>query len=810
MKPSGLTTAEAQSLFLKYGPNEITTKSDVSPTKIFLGQFLNAFIAILTTASLLAFYTGDFLEGFLILAITILNAIFGFFQEYRAEKALESLKDLIVDKVRVIRDGIETNIDSTLLVPGDLVVLEEGKKITADGKLFETSNLQINESSLTGESEPITKLEDGKKEEEFLVFMGTVVEKGHGIYEVSETGMRTRFGRIAELVKTNKSPKTGLEKQLAQLSVFIGFFAVGISILFFLVSFLHQKPFTEIAITSISLAAAVVPEGLPIVVTITLAIGVQRMVRKNALVRKLPAIETLGAINLICTDKTGTLTENRMRVKELLLDGEIYSVDSLPTTASLAKLIEVGIWCNNANLVLEPQSQKFEILGDQTEGSLLVLAKSLGIDIDQIKNGSELVEDFGFDTQRKLMSVVVKKNDNYQLLTKGAPDSILRLCKQRVLNDKIADLTEQDVSLIEERISDLADKGLRTLALAQKDLGKDFKNKVNLETDLVFLGVVGIADPPRAEVKGALEQAHNAGIKVVMVTGDSERTAIAIGKEVGLLSENSEVVNSKDLPSLTDQQLIERIDNIAIFARSTPEDKLRIVNLYRSKGYRVAVTGDGVNDAPALTVADVGIAMGISGTDVAKESADIVLTDDNFSSIIAAVGEGRVVYDNIIKATRFLLTGNLSELVTIFGAAIIGLPSPITAAQILWINLVTDGLPALALASDPKDPKAMSRKPRTSDSIFDSLNLNKILTWGLLGGIAGIAIFVFLQQNFDLTRSQNLTFTFIVFFQMVVAFSFKNSRSIFSNPFLLYSILVIIGLQLLVTNVRPFSILFGG
>ena len=799
---SGLTSAEAEKRLEQFGPNVLAGGVRVSPLKIFLSQFKSFLVAILMIAAVFSFFVGEDLDAIVILAIVVLNAAFGFIQEYRAENAIAALKRMVINRVRVIRDGQEFEINTEELVPGDVFLLGVGQKIPVDARLLEAVNLTVNEASLTGESAPVTKLYQGENDEG-LVFMGTVVNGGRGLGEVQQTGMKTRFGRIASLLSEVEEEATPLQKDLTRLGgtiIVIGIFA---ALAIFLIGELRGNPLVETLLAAISLAVAIVPEGLPAIVTITLGLGAQRMARKNTVVRRLSAIETFGATDVICTDKTGTLTKNEMMVKKVFLDGRVFEEAALrqEKNKKFAQILRAGVLANTASLVEE--AGEFKVLGDSTEGSLLLLAKEHGIDYRKERETGKLFREFSFDQKLKRMTVVWDTPGvGYEILTKSAPEILL----------EISTLSDREKKEIKEQIDSLASQGFRLLGFGYRRIAKEDPShaitREQAERDLEYLGFVAIYDPPREGVQEAIRLAHQSGIAVRMITGDNPLTARAIGQEVGLFATEEQVIEGPAIEQLTDEELKEVVNRVKIFARVSPEHKIRIVRAYKALGKVVAVTGDGVNDAPALKQADVGMAMGITGTDVAKESADAVLADDNFVSVVAAIEQGRLIYRNILKSIRYLLGCNFGELITVLGAVALGFPVPLTPIQILWMNLVTDGLPALALSEDPGDHHVMNEPPRKKGiPVLDLLGKRWLVATGL--GLGGLALATFILLDFvSLPEARTATFTVFVVGEMVAALAVRKGERVFSNPLLWISILLSLGLQGLILTVPPLQKIF--
>jgi Ca2+-transporting ATPase len=795
MKPIGLSDQEAEKRLATYGPNEIADKPRATPFQIFASQFTSLLIVLLMIAAVLSLFLGDVLDGIFILLIVILNGVLGFVQEYKAEAAIAALKKMTVSSIRVIRGGVEHKIDSKMLVPGDIILLEEGDKIPADCRLMESLHLEANEASLTGESMPVEKtVADGSKNH---IFLGTIVAKGRAKAIVETTGMETKFGGIAASLSSIGEEETPLQKKLDTLGKQLGIVAIFASGVVFVIGYFSHQPFIEMILTSVSLAVAAVPEGLPAVITITLAIGMQRMAKKKAILRKLSSIEALGSTTIIATDKTGTLTKNQMRVVNMWTHEK--------TERARHDLLTTGILCNNASLVYKEDHSSYDVLGDTTEGALLLLAADKGLDAQQVKLNGSLVEEFAFDPALKMMSVVWKNDGMFTIYSKGAPESVLARC---------ARLTATEKNTIEKLFQQYASTGLRVIALAQKNVRTVPESRESAERDLTFLGFVGIADPARGEVKDAIALARVAGIKTIMITGDNELTARAIGAKIGLLQKGDEVITGTQFSQLSDQEAIERLPVIRIFARTTPDQKLRIVQLLQRMGHVVAVTGDGVNDAPAIKQADVGVAMGITGTDVAKEASDMILTDDNYATLVTAVEEGRTIFDNIKSAIQYLVGCNIGEILAVVTAMLLGWPLILTPLQLLYINLVTDGLPAIALAVTPKHERIMQRKPRTRSNIFDRVDMVWFFEVSLLTAATTLVAFWigYKTQHVEIARA--FAFTTIILVQHFIFWDVRvRERSIFQKNLLkdsmfLFTFFTPLVLQLLLLYVPVLSGIF--
>jgi Ca2+-transporting ATPase len=826
---AGLTDTNIADRQKRYGLNELRAKEKKSAVKIFLEQFNSFIIWILISATVVSFVIGEKIDAIVIFIILILNAIFGFIQQYKAEKSIEALKKLAALKAKVIRNGKEEKIEAALLVPGDIILLETGDKVPADARLIEATRLEIDESSLTGESTPVKKdaqpvPENAPLAERLCILhSSTIVSSGRAKAIVVETGMCTEIGKIADMVQQAKDKETPLQHKLAQLAEFLGIGTLIICAIVFLVGIFRadlpimQNPeaLLDSFMVAVSLAVAAIPEGLPAVVTICLALGVQRMVKKNALIRVLPAVETLGSTNVICTDKTGTLTYNQMTVREIYVNNQLIDVTGQGyepegffelsgkriDTKNVCQLLEIGALCNDAKLM--QKQGKWNIFGDPTEAALVVAAEKAGLKQDALQSQMPRVDELPFDSARKLMTTIHKKDGKRVAYVKGAPEMLIEKCDRIAIDGKVRKLSDSDKKDILDRDNRMATKALRVLAFAYKE----YSGEKDIESKLIFVGLMGMIDPPRVEVRDSIVRCKVAGIKVVMITGDHKATAMAIGKELGL---EGQALTGLELEKADNLSGI--IDNVSIYARVSPEHKMRIVNALKTRGYIVAMTGDGVNDAPALKRADIGIAMGITGTDVAKEASDMILTDDNFRSIVNAVEEGRGIYDNIKKFVKYLLSSNLGEILTIFIAMMIGYHDPTTFAvilplvpiQLLWINLLTDGLPALALGIEPTDPAVMQQPPRKKDERI--LSWRSALDMSLLGIVMAAGTLYVFHQSLPkgALYAQTMAFTTIVMFQLFNVLNCKSeTRSLFGsgffkNKWLIYAILSSLALQMIV------------
>jgi len=807
----GLSDAEAGELFLKHGPNELQEKKKEPLIIKFLRHFTDFLILLLLAAAIVAALLGENLDALLIFCIVLMHAILSFVQEYRAEKSFEALRKMVSPKAMAIRDGKVLLVDARMLVPGDVVLLEAGDRVPADGFVIESFDLATDEAALTGESMPVPK----SAEEEGRTYMGTIVVSGKGRMLIERTGMRTKMGEISEMVQSVEKEQTPIEKDLDSMGKQLGTGVLILCAVIFLAGMLRGFEPLDMFLTSVSLAVAAIPEGLPAVVVVTLAVGVQRMSRRNAIVKKLKSVETLGCADVICTDKTGTLTKNEMTVRRILLDDKAVDVSGsgyeprgafsiggkqVKPEGDLAMLMKTAVLCNNAHL--KEEKAGWQVIGDPTEGSLLVLGAKGGMWKDQLESKDPAIVEFPFDSARKMMSVVRKDGGGNVAYMKGAPEVLLTLSRRRLKDGKAISLSADDKERIEEANDALTSRGYRTLALAYRELDGAKFTRESVEKDLTFIGIAAMMDSPREEVKDALKLCSSAGIRVIMITGDHPLTAKAIADELGI-GDGGHVITGEELDHMGQEEFHRKVDEISVYARVSPAHKLRIVEALNHNGHVVAMTGDGVNDAPALKKADIGVAMGITGTEVAKESGDMVLADDNFASIVAAIEEGRGIYDNIRKTVAYLLAGNIAEVGVIFFAVMLGMPLPLIAIQILWINLVTDGLPAIALALDPIDKDVMRRKPRKKgESIWKGMGIF-IFESPLIVTTATMGAFLFDVTKGDIVMAQSLAFTVVVMFEKAQAFSCRSLerpiiRELFANKWLVYTTILTLGLQLVI------------
>ncbi len=706
----GLSNSEVEKRLQEYGKNKLQEQKRKSIWRIFFEQLNDALIYVLFAAVGITFFMGEYTDGIIILIVILINAFLGLFQEVRANNAIEALRNLSHPKAVVKRDGKVVEIDSELLVPGDIVLLEAGRYIPADLRLIETANLQIDESALTGESVAAEKDAKAKFDEEYiplgdrinLAYMSTLVTYGRGVGLVIGTSNQTEVGKIAGFLESDESEETPLEIRLDHLGKTLGKVAIGICVVIFIISYFQGRDLTEMFLTSVSLAVASIPEGLAAIVAIVLSIGVTKMAKQNAIIKKLPAVETLGSVNIVCSDKTGTLTQNKMTVQEAFtFSDDLISVDDEgENTFEENLLAEAMVLASDATLEEDKQT------GDPTEVALLALADQWEMDRKELQDKQPRVDELAFDSDRKMMSTLHNHDSKYILYTKGAVDSLLPNCKYIIQNEELHPITEEHKKQIADAVETMSSKALRTLAVAFKESDSKI-DKEEFEKDLVFIGVVGMIDPPREEVKDSIEKAKEAGVTTIMITGDHGNTAFAIAKELGIAENFDQVTTGKEINAISYEELESHIGDYRVFARVSPEHKVNIVKAFKSKGNIVSMTGDGVNDAPSLNAADIGVAMGITGTDVAKNASDMILADDNFSTIIGAIEQGRNIYNNIKKSVVFLLASNLGEVITMLVTIVAGLPVPLLATQLLWINLITDTLPAVALGMDPGDPNVM-------------------------------------------------------------------------------------------------------
>lgn len=801
----GLTTQEAEKRIKNFGYNEITQKRKISPIKIFLSQFNDFMVWVLIGATIISGFMGDVADAITIAVIIVINAILGFIQEFKTEKSLDALKSLAAPTCKVLRDGNIKVINASNVTIGDVIILETGDRIPADGELLECTNIMIDESLLTGESVGVNKTLIGTSAQ---VFMGTIILKGRGMFRVSQIGMDTEMGKIANLLQNIEDEKSPLRERLDGLGKILVILCLIICALVTTLGILRGNELTEMFLLGVSLAVAAIPEGLAAIVTVSLALGVSRMLKRNALVRKLPAVETLGCTSVICSDKTGTLTQNKMTVKEVYVDGRIYTIkeEKIPINPFLMKSF---VYCNDCNYDFSKKNIDKALYGDPTETALIKLYFNDMVTLKSFVSNINRVFDIPFDSNRKMMSVIVKESGKEFCYVKGAPEKLINKCTHIYEEGRVKPLTFQKKKQILDSVENMSNRALRCIGGAYKDssLSRDEK----LEDNLIFLGIAGIIDPPRPEVKDAVLKCRLAGIRPVMITGDHKNTAYAIGKELNMVNSYNQVITGEEIENLNDKELKSKVKNTRIFARVTPNHKLRIVKAFKYNGNIVAMTGDGVNDAPAIKEADIGVAMGISGTDVTKEASSMILMDDNFETIVSAVEEGRIIYDNIRKFIRYLLSCNLGEVLTMFLSTLFYLPTPMLPIQILFVNLATDGLPAIALGVDPADKDIMNQQPREKkEGIFSRGLTEKILVRGALIGICTLLAFVVcMYYKMDLETSRTVALSTLVISQLLHVFECRSERhsifeiKLFSNLYLLGAVLVSIGMLLLIIYV-PF------
>lgn len=859
----GLAEKEALKRLIIYGPNELKKKKGKSPISLFLQQFANVLIVILLIAVGLSLFVGEPIDAIIILAIVVASATLGFTQEYRSEKAVEALKRMAAPSAIAIRDGKETKIAANQLVPGDIILLYTGDKVPADGRLIEVHNLKVEEAALTGESSPTDKHTATLPEQTQLndknnmVFAGTIIAYGRAKALVTTIGMETEFGKIAQMVQSTTLEKTPLEKRMASVGKLIGLLAVVICVGVAAVGVaVEGRPILEMIIWAVSLAVAAVPEALPAIVTGALAIGMYRMAKVNTIVKRLPAVETLGSTSVICSDKTGTMTKGEMTVQQIYLNGESlkvtgvgydpqgeFQVDGkkIPLSFQMKTLLKNASLCNDSKLEKDTHTEKWIIKGDPTEGALLVLAAKADIWKQDLEEQEPRIAEIPFSSERKRMTTMHDQLGKLKIAyMKGAPEIVLEKCGNIMLEGKVQKLTKEKCQEILKAAESMGLEALRNLGFAYKDFPENQSTfDEEIEEDFTFVGIVGMIDPPRSEVKDAISLCRSAGIRVIMITGDHKLTAAAVAKELSLIGENeteTKVLTGAELEAMSEEELVARVEDISIYARVSPEHKTRIVQAWKSKDQIVAMTGDGVNDAPALKMSDIGISMGITGTEVTKEASDMVLSDDNFASIVKAVKEGREIYDNIKKYLTYLLQCNIMEILVMF-IAVVSVPylasvfSPssdpvavgsasiaLTAVQLLWMNLVTDGLPAIALGVDPGDPDLMERKPRKlKESVFSKdvkvyLVVTPILTGSLL--LMGYFLHQPWMGKDQLFEARTQLLTAMILIELAIALSARSLKysvfkvGVFKNKFLWAALLSSFALQLVILYVPDIQNIF--
>ncbi|HKJ85608.1 MAG TPA: calcium-translocating P-type ATPase, SERCA-type [Spirochaetia bacterium] len=838
----GLSDDDASRRLDEFGPNELEEKGRPGIVQLLIGQFDNFLILILVGASIVSFLVGEPIDAAAILVIVVLNAVMGVVQEYKAEQALAALKKMSAPEVAVRRGGQRRTIDLKQVVPGDLVMLSAGASVPADLRLVDAVNLRIDEAALTGESVPVQKRSRETFEEKAplgdranMAYKGTSIAYGRGTGVVVATGMQTEMGRIADMIQSYEDEETPLQRRLSQLGKWLGIISLGICGLIFVYGVIrdtdpllifgeglgaylsqYQDNVVELFMTAVSLAIAAVPEGLPAVVTICLALGMQRMVRRHALIRKLPAVETLGTATVICSDKTGTLTQNQMTVVEIWAAGQTVEVSGQgydpegsfeidgqeidpASDDHLATLLRAGMLCNDASLRRDDEGE-YTITGDPTEGAFVVAARKAGVNGDDLAKSWARLDEFPFTSSRKRMSTVHRVPEGESLpgggsrdvvFMKGAPDVVLEYCPRMVDGESIVNLDDEGRDEVLDQNTGMAKRALRVLAVAFKPISSEPEEDAeaqDVESDMVFLGLVGMIDPARPEATEAVATAKKAGIRSVMVTGDYRETAAAIARENGILRENGRALTGAEIDEYSDEELAREAEETDVYARVSPEHKVRILEALKTRGHVAAMTGDGVNDAPALKRADIGVAMGITGTDVSKQTSEMVLTDDNFASIVSAVEEGRVIYSNIRKFVFYLISCNIGEILIIFVAMLAGLAIPLTPIMILWLNLVTDGAPALALGVEPGDPDIMDRPPRPpSEPIINAEMRIGLVVQAVVMSAAVLGVYLLALEQYpgNLPVARTIAFSTLVLSELWRAFTARSERmSVFRIGFL--------------------------
>lgn len=838
---SGLSTEEVKRRIAQHGYNELDEGEKQSALLLFFSQFKDFMVLVLLAATLISGLLGEYIDAIAIIAIVIINGFLGFFQERKAEKSLQALKELSAPQVSVLRDGQWIKIPSKEIIIGDILKFSSGDRIGADVRIIESKSLEIEESALTGESVPVSKSVEslqtanpGIGDMENIGFMGTMVTRGSGTGVVISTGMKTAMGQIADLLQNAESQETPLQRRLEQLGKILITVALFLTLLVVVIGVIQGHELYEMFLAGVSLAVAAIPEGLPAIVTVALSLGVQKMIRKNAIVRKIQAVETLGCASVICSDKTGTMTQNKMTVTHLWSGGHTWTVDGVgyqpqgmfyrnektvhpKDEKPLQQMLIFGMLCNHSELVMN--EEEIILDGDPTEGALLVSAMKAGFDRPELLKEFTIINEFPFDSARKMMSMHVKdKKGRHFIVTKGAPDVILGNCESILWNEKTQYLGQEIQNKVQDAINGLAAKALRTIAIAFKPVPANtvILSENEAEKKLTFIGVQGMIDPPRPEVKDAVKECKDAGIKTVMITGDHVITAKAIATQLGILTNKSKVLDGKALAQMSVEDLENVVEDVSVFARVSPEHKLKIVKALQNKGHVVAMTGDGVNDAPAIKAADIGVAMGITGTDVAKEASALVLLDDNFATIKAAIKEGRNIYENIRKFVRYLLASNVGEILVMLFAMILGLPLPLVPIQILWVNLVTDGLPAMALGLDQPEENVMKRKPRSPNEGVFSRGLGwKVVSRGFLIGLVTLLAFMIVYHN-DSSRleyAQTIAFATLVMAQLIHVFDCRSEKSVLSrnplgNQYLVWAVISSLLLVLVVIYYPPLQPVF--
>ncbi|NYE05255.1 Ca2+-transporting ATPase [Bacillus niacini] len=838
---SGLSPEAVKKRVAQHGLNELQEGEKQSALLLFFSQFKDFMVLVLLAATLLSGLLGEYIDAIAIIAIVIINGFLGFFQERRAERSLQALKELSAPQVSVLREGQWVKIPSKEIVPGDIIKFSSGDRIGADVRIIESRSLEIEESALTGESVPVSKhidplktINPGIGDMENIAFMGTMITRGSGVGVVIGTGMKTAMGQIADLLQNAQTQETPLQRRLEQLGKILITVALLLTVLVVAIGVLQGHELYTMFLAGVSLAVAAIPEGLPAIVTVALSLGVQKMIKKNAIVRKLPAVETLGCASVICSDKTGTMTQNKMTVTHLWSGGNTWTVDGVgyqprgdfyrgntrvhpKDEKALQQMLIFGMICNHSELKIKDEDYILD--GDPTEGALLVSAMKAGLDRTNLLDEFTIIKEFPFDSARKMMSMHVKdKQGRNFIVTKGAPDVIIGKSESILWDGKTQYLGQSVQNQVQEAINNLASKALRTIAIAFKPIPANtvILSEQEAENKLTFIGVQGMIDPPRPEVKDAVKECKEAGIKTVMITGDHVITAKAIASQLGILTKKSMVLDGNALSNMSVEELEEVVDDVSVFARVSPEHKLKIVKALQNRGHIVAMTGDGVNDAPAIKAADIGVAMGITGTDVAKEASSLVLLDDNFATIKSAIEEGRNIYENIRKFVRYLLASNVGEILVMLFAMILALPLPLVPIQILWVNLVTDGLPAMALGLDRPEEDVMKRKPRSPNEGVFSRGLGwKVVSRGFLIGIVTLLAFmiVYKQNPENLQYAQTIAFATLVLAQLIHVFDCRSEKSVlsrnpFGNQYLVWAVVSSLALMIAVIYYPPFQPIF--
>ena len=816
----GLSCNEAKKRLLQYGENKLISQKKKTVLELFMEQLKDVMIYILFAAAIISFIMGEITDSVIILIVIFINAIIGVLQESKAEKALEELTKLSTPKALVKRDGEIIEIPSEEVVIGDIVIVDAGRYIPADLRLIESINLKIDESTFTGESVPSEKnaniiIEDIKSpigDRVNMAYMSTLSTYGRGVGIVVATGMNTEIGKIAKILDNEEKDSTPLQKRLNKLGKFLGVLAVSICALIFIISLLQGRNWLDMLLTSISLAVASIPEGLAAIVAIVLALGVQRMIKLNAIVKKLPAVETLGSVNIICSDKTGTLTLNKMTVQKLFVNDNILNISLDNTNCSEYKLlIEAMVLCNDAT------SNNTSKTGDPTEIALIDVGNKVNLFKDELNAEHKRVAEIPFDSDRKLMTTVHDYNNTYKVFTKGAIDSLFKICNKILINGEIIPLTSDKKELLLSKANLMSNSALRVLAASYKEINTSDIDLTTLEENQIFIGFMAMIDPPREEVKNSIKKCKSAGITPIMITGDHKNTAFAIASELDIADNINECLSGAEIDDYNQEEFNTIVSKFKVFARVSPEHKVKIVKAFKSQGNIVSMTGDGVNDAPSLRAADIGVAMGITGTDVAKGAADMILTDDNFSTIVNAVEEGRNIYNNIKKSIIFLLSCNLGEIIALFFAILLNWSTPLLPIHILWVNLITDSFPALSLGFDPKDSSVMDEPPKNpNESLFAGHMKIYLVLNGLLIGFLTLFAFKLAEKLYpnSLIHAQTMAFVVLSISQLFFALNMRNSKKsiftigIFANKPLIASIAFGILIQFIIISIPFFSVIF--